>query len=51
MGFYMKAGRVLAVVGLNRGPEVHRSVPIIKAGGQVDPDRLREEETDLRVLA
>jgi 3-phenylpropionate/trans-cinnamate dioxygenase ferredoxin reductase subunit len=51
MAFYMKSGRVLSVVALNRGPEVHRSIPIIKAGGHVDPARLREEETDLRVLA
>jgi 3-phenylpropionate/trans-cinnamate dioxygenase ferredoxin reductase component len=49
--FYMKDGRVLAVVALNRGPDVHRSIPIIKAAGHVDPARLREEETDLRVLA
>jgi 3-phenylpropionate/trans-cinnamate dioxygenase ferredoxin reductase subunit len=51
LAFYMLNGRVLAVVGLNRGPDVHRSVPIIKSGGHVDPTRLREEDTDLRVLA
>jgi 3-phenylpropionate/trans-cinnamate dioxygenase ferredoxin reductase subunit len=51
MAFYMKEGRVLAVVALNRGTDVHRSLPLIKAGGRVDPMRLREEETDLRVLA
>jgi 3-phenylpropionate/trans-cinnamate dioxygenase ferredoxin reductase component len=51
LAFYMKDGRIQSVVGLNRGTDVHRSIPIIKAGGHVDPARLREEETDLRVLA
>jgi 3-phenylpropionate/trans-cinnamate dioxygenase ferredoxin reductase subunit len=49
--FYLKEGRVQAVAALNRGTDVHRTMPIIKAGGIVDPARLREEETDLRVLA
>jgi 3-phenylpropionate/trans-cinnamate dioxygenase ferredoxin reductase component len=51
LAFYMLGGRVLAVVGLNRGPDVRRSIPLIKSGARVDPARLREEETDLRVLA
>jgi 3-phenylpropionate/trans-cinnamate dioxygenase ferredoxin reductase component len=51
LAFYMLGGRVLAVVGLNRGPDVRRSIPLIKSGAHVDPARLREEETDLRVLA
>ncbi len=51
LAFYMLGGRVLAVVGLNRGPDVRRSIPLIRSGGRVNPARLREEETDLRVLA
>jgi 3-phenylpropionate/trans-cinnamate dioxygenase ferredoxin reductase subunit len=51
VAFYLKDGRIQAAVGLNRGTDVHRAMPLIKARGTVDPVRLREEETDLRVLA
>jgi 3-phenylpropionate/trans-cinnamate dioxygenase ferredoxin reductase subunit len=48
--FYMKDGRVQAVVALDRGEDVRRSIALIRAGGPMDPDRLRDEDADLPAL-
>jgi 3-phenylpropionate/trans-cinnamate dioxygenase ferredoxin reductase component len=49
--FYVKGGRVQAVVGLNRGKDVRQSVPLIKARSVVDPEKLRDPEVALGSLA
>ncbi|HYT30858.1 MAG TPA: FAD-dependent oxidoreductase [Actinomycetota bacterium] len=49
--FYVRDGVVRAVFGVNRGKDVRRSMGLIRAGRPVDPDRLRDEEVDLRKLA
>ena len=50
LAFYLKEGRIEAVVGLNRGKDLRRSVPLIKARSVVDPTRLQDEGVDLRSL-
>jgi 3-phenylpropionate/trans-cinnamate dioxygenase ferredoxin reductase subunit len=51
LAFYLKQGQVDAVVALNRGKDVRRVMPFIKARGTVDPFRLEDEGVDLRSLA
>jgi 3-phenylpropionate/trans-cinnamate dioxygenase ferredoxin reductase subunit len=48
VGFYLNQGRIDAVVALNRGKDVRRVMPLIKARVAVDPGRLRDEGADLR---
>lgn len=48
--FYMNRGVIDAVVGLNNAKDVRRAMPLIKARRPVDPDRLRDESSDLRSL-
>ena len=48
--FYLNGGMIDAVVGLNNAKDVRRTMPLIKARRQVDPDRLRDESVDLRSL-
>jgi 3-phenylpropionate/trans-cinnamate dioxygenase ferredoxin reductase component len=48
MAFYLNQGRLDAVVGLNRGKDIRRVMPLIKARGIVDPDQLEDESVDLR---
>ena len=48
--FYMNRGLIDAVVGLNNAKDVRRAMPLIKARQPVDPDRLRDEGGDLRLL-
>jgi 3-phenylpropionate/trans-cinnamate dioxygenase ferredoxin reductase subunit len=50
VGFYMKDGLVEAAVALNRGKDLRRCVPLIKARRVIDPDKLRDEDVDLRTL-
>src|SRR5688500_3915493 len=47
---YVNDGRIDAAVGLNRAKDVRRLIPLIKARRAVDPDRLRDEDVDLRTL-
>jgi 3-phenylpropionate/trans-cinnamate dioxygenase ferredoxin reductase subunit len=47
---YVNAGRIDAAVGLNRGKEVRRVMPLIKARRPVNLERLRDESVDLRSL-
>jgi 3-phenylpropionate/trans-cinnamate dioxygenase ferredoxin reductase subunit len=51
VAFYLKGGRILATVGMNRGKDVHQSMGLIKAGIQVDLARLRDEAIQVRDLA
>ncbi len=38
------------MVGLNRGKDVRRAIPIIKARRTLDLDQLQDESIDLRSL-
>jgi 3-phenylpropionate/trans-cinnamate dioxygenase ferredoxin reductase subunit len=52
--FYMKEGLVQATVAIDRGPDVMRSMALIRAGGAggtVDPLKLRDETVALDSLA
>jgi len=48
--FYMQEQRIAAAVAFNRGRDVQRVMPLIKARVQVDPATLRDENVDLRSL-
>lgn len=50
LAFYLNQGRIDAVVALNRGKDVRRAMPLIKSRALVDPDRLSDEDVDLRTL-
>ena len=47
---YVNDGRIDAAVGLNRGKEVRRVMPLIKARRPVNLEQLRDESVDLRSL-
>jgi 3-phenylpropionate/trans-cinnamate dioxygenase ferredoxin reductase subunit len=49
--FYLNQGRIDAVVGVNRGKDVRRAMPLIKSRDIVDPRQLADEAIDLRSLA
>ncbi len=51
VAFYCTEGRVLAAVAVNRGKDLRRSIPLIKAGRPVEPAKLRHPDIDLRTLA
>ena len=51
VAFYLKGGRVQAVVGLNRGDDVSQSMALIRAASPVDPARLEDPSVDLESLA
>ena len=48
IAFYMSDGRVDAAVALNRGKDVRRVMPLIKARATIDPRQLGDESVDLR---
>jgi 3-phenylpropionate/trans-cinnamate dioxygenase ferredoxin reductase subunit len=48
--FYLNAGVIDAVVGLNNAKDVRRAMPLITALRPVDRDRLRDQNVDLRSL-
>lgn len=50
VAFYCRGGRVLASVAVNRGKDLRKSMPLIKAGVPLDPAQLRDEDVDLRGL-
>ena len=50
IAFYLSAGRIDAVVALNRGKDVRRVMPLIKARTTIDPHQLGDEGVDLRSL-
>ena len=49
VAFYLNEGVLLGALGLNRGKDVRRAMKLI--GSRPDPERLRDEDTDLRILA
>jgi 3-phenylpropionate/trans-cinnamate dioxygenase ferredoxin reductase subunit len=51
VAFYCTAGRVLAAVAVNRGKDLRRSIPLIKARRPVQPAKLRRPDIDLRTLS
>ena len=50
IAFYLSQGRIDAVAALNRGNDVRRVMPLIKARTAVDPRRLADDDVDLRSL-
>ena len=51
VAFYLKGGRILAILGMNRRKDVHQSRGLIKAVIKVDLARLRDEAIQGRDLA
>ncbi len=51
VAFYRKRGRILAAVAANRGKDLRRSMPLIKAREPIDAARLCDLDVDLRELA
>jgi 3-phenylpropionate/trans-cinnamate dioxygenase ferredoxin reductase subunit len=49
--FYRKDRRVLAAVAVNRGKDLRRSMPLIKAREPIDAAKLCDLDIDLRALA
>jgi hypothetical protein len=47
---YVNGGRIDAAVGLNRGKDVRRVMPLIKSRRAADLEKLRDEGVDLRSL-
>jgi 3-phenylpropionate/trans-cinnamate dioxygenase ferredoxin reductase subunit len=48
--FLLKDGRLLSSLSMNRPRDVRRSMPLIKAGAHLDPERLADLDVDLRTL-
>lgn len=51
VAFYLQGGLLVAAVGLNRGKEIRRSMPLIRARSVLEASALRDESVDLRKLA
>jgi 3-phenylpropionate/trans-cinnamate dioxygenase ferredoxin reductase subunit len=51
VAFYLNQGHIDAAVALNRGKDIRRVMPLIKARVAVDPRRLGDEGVDLRSIA
>jgi 3-phenylpropionate/trans-cinnamate dioxygenase ferredoxin reductase subunit len=51
VAFYLNQGRVDAVVALNRGKHLRRAMPLIRSRALINPERLKDEDVDLRSLA
>jgi 3-phenylpropionate/trans-cinnamate dioxygenase ferredoxin reductase subunit len=51
VAFYRKDGRVLAAVAINRGRDLRRSIPLIRAQQTIEAAELRDLDVDLRTLA
>jgi 3-phenylpropionate/trans-cinnamate dioxygenase ferredoxin reductase subunit len=50
VAFYRKYGRVLAAVAINRGRDLRRSIPLIKAQQTIEAADLCDLDVDLRAL-
>ena len=50
LAFYLNESRIDAIVALNRGKELRRAMPLIKARSIVDPRQLQDDDVDLRSL-
>jgi 3-phenylpropionate/trans-cinnamate dioxygenase ferredoxin reductase subunit len=51
VAFYRKGGRVLAAVAINRGRDLRRSIPLIKAQEEIAAAKLCDPDVNLRTLA
>jgi 3-phenylpropionate/trans-cinnamate dioxygenase ferredoxin reductase subunit len=51
VAFYLESGRTRAAVAFDRGKDLRRATPLIKAGAAIPPDVLRDESVDLRKVA
>lgn len=51
VAFYRKDRRILAAVAVNRGKDLRRSMPLIKAREPIDAAKLCDLDMDLRALA
>jgi 3-phenylpropionate/trans-cinnamate dioxygenase ferredoxin reductase subunit len=51
VAFYRKNRRTLAAVAINRGRDLRRSIPLIKAQEEIAGAKLRDPDIDLRTLA
>jgi 3-phenylpropionate/trans-cinnamate dioxygenase ferredoxin reductase subunit len=51
VAFYLQGGLLVAAVGVNRGKEIRRSMPLIRARSVLEASALRDESVDLRKLA
>jgi 3-phenylpropionate/trans-cinnamate dioxygenase ferredoxin reductase subunit len=50
VAFYRKGGQILAVVAVNRGRDLRRSMRLIKTRRPVDASKLQDPDIDLRTL-
>jgi 3-phenylpropionate/trans-cinnamate dioxygenase ferredoxin reductase subunit len=50
LAFYLNHGRIDAIVAMNRGKDLRRAMPLIKARAALTPSRLEDESVDLRDL-
>jgi 3-phenylpropionate/trans-cinnamate dioxygenase ferredoxin reductase subunit len=50
IAFYMKEGIIAAAVGMNRGRDVRRAMPLIRQRAVADPAQLADDGLDLRTL-
>ena len=50
VAFYLQDSRIAAAVAINRGKDLRRSMPLIKARIELDPRKLQDESIDLRSL-
>lgn len=48
--FYLREGVLVAALSVNRGRDVRRTMKLIGARARPDPDRLADEDVDLRTL-
>ena len=51
LAFYLTQGRIVAVMGFDRGNEVMDAKPLVGAAAPVDADRLRDPEASISSLA
>lgn len=51
IAFYLKDGIAAAAVGMNRGRDVRRAIPLIRNRAVADPDQLGDDDVDLRTIA
>ena len=51
LAFYLAQGRIVAVMGFDRGNEVMDAKPLVGAAAPVDADRLRDPEASISSLA
>ena len=50
VAFFLNGGVLLAALSVNRGREVRRAMKLIKVRARPDPQKLRDDDVDLRTL-